>query len=122
MSILNGQDTVVGSVALEAMESARRAHMLRLETAHTRAVASMPEELEPTSVTVQLDKLLFADIEINSLRQQVVEKDIELLNIRLSQLKAQQDVLWGAVQKVSGKERVTSVKLVDPEKRLVEVE
>jgi len=118
---LNGNDTAVGTAAIEAMEAARRAHELRLETMHTRR-REMPSPLaQPGVVTVQLDKLLFADIEINALRQQVIEKDIELLNLRLGQLKVQQDVLWGAVQKASGKEAVTSVKLVDPEKRLVEV-
>lgn len=90
-----------------------------------------PAVSTPNSHTlIRLDVLLFADIQINALSNQVVERDIELLTIkldaaraRLGELDAQKRVLYGKVSAAAGMSSldVTEIALVDMQEKLVAV-
>ena len=90
-----------------------------------------PTTAAPNSHTlVKLDVLLFADIQINALSSQVVERDIELLTIkleaartRLTELESQKKVLYGKVSAAAGMSSsdVMEIALVDMQEQLVAV-
>jgi hypothetical protein len=94
----------------------------RVEAMQSEALARMTVVDVPVQPTqIQLEPLLYADIEINALRQQVIEKDIALLRVRLEQLLEQKNVLYSKVRALAGVGDETDVVLVDRERRIVEV-